>query len=369
MRSYYLAPLLLLIALIPIPAFACTCAPPPPPDPNHSSTLSTPPSIETGTTFEGTVTGAHLKWDLVDANVGDLISADLDKDPPYMLVSFDVSRSYSGQQGKKVELRTGLGGGDCGVPFEVGKQYLVYAWKDESGKLSTGICSGTGFLEDRKADLAALRGEPAVSPDADKLALPSTRLCGHVVKSSQANSPENSLLLISAGDKSPVPTDEAEIAADGSFCAKDVAPGEYYLLYVGGTEEIPDSFGFFPGVTKLSDAKTISVGRGQQIENLLLKVPFQPSYSVSGGVTAFDKAYTELQPKVALFNAEYIQVGLIYSQGLSSDGTFEFPHVLPGKYLAIVTVDGDDASKWLTTKVAVDVDNNVSGLSLTLVKK
>jgi hypothetical protein len=369
MRSYHLAPLLLLIALNPIPAFACKCAPPPPPDPNHSSTLSTPPPIETGTTFEGTVTGAHLKWDLVDANVGDLISADLDKDPPYMLVSFDVSRSYSGQQGKKVELKTGLGGGDCGVPFEVGKQYLVYADKDESGQLVTNICSGTDLVEDRKADVASLRGDPAISPDPQHRVTAPTRLCGHILKSGQADSSENRLLLIGVGNKSIVPSDEAEVEENGSFCASNVAPGEYYLLYVSGSRDATTSFGFFPGVTRLADARTISIERGQQIENLLLKVPFQPFYSVSGRVAAFDKAYAELQPKVALFNAEYIQVGLIYSQDLSLDGIFEFPHILPGKYLAIVTVDGDDASKWFTTKVAVDVDNNVSGLSLTLVKK
>ena len=369
MRSSSLALLCLIFAITPTLALACKCAPPPPPGPNATIKPVARVPDKDETIFEGTVANAQLKGWLFDAKVGDLISADIDHDPPYMLVTFNVSRSYAGQQGKTVDLTTGMGGGDCGYPFEVGKQYLVYAWKDQSGKLSTGICSGTGLLEDRKADLAALHGEPPVSPDADTPVPPSTRLCGHVVNGSQTSSTEKSLLLISKGDKSPVPTDEAELADDGSFCAKNLAPGEYYLLYVGGNEDAPTSLGFYPGVTKFSDAKTIALKSGQQIENVILEVPFQPSFSVSGRLAPFDKSRAELQPKILLFSAEQVFVDLLYRQDVALDGSFRFPNVLPGKYWAIVNVDADDNAKWLTTKVEVDVENDVSGLSLTLIQK
>src|SRR4051812_20239260 len=36
---------------------------------------------------------------------------------------------------KNVELLTGLGGGDCGDPFVVGEKYLVYAFRDDQGRL------------------------------------------------------------------------------------------------------------------------------------------------------------------------------------------------------------------------------------------
>jgi hypothetical protein len=369
MRSFSIELLLLSMAITPASLLACTCAHPPPPGPNGVSS-----SVERGpdkdeAIFEGSVANAQLKGSLVDAKVGDLIAADVGEDSLFMLVSFDVSRSYSGQPRKNVEVRTGLGGGDCGYPFEVGKQYLVYGWKDESGQLFTGICSGTGLLEDRKADIASLRGDPVISLGPEHGVPASTALCGHIVKSNQASSTENRLLLISVGDKSPVPSDEAEVNDDGSFCATNVSPGEYYLLYVGGTEECPTSFGFFPGVAKFSDAETVALKSGQQIENLLLHVPFQPLYSVSGTVEAPEESEAELQPKVLLFNAEQVFVGLIYRQDLSPSGSFRLPQVLPGKYWAVVMVDADDNSKWFTTKVAVDVDNNVSGLVLTLLQK
>lgn len=120
---------------------------------------------------------------------------------------------------------------------------------------------------------------------------------------------------------------------------------------------------------KLSDAKTSVLARGQPVENLLLNVPFQPSYSVSGTVAAFDKSNAELLPKILLFNAEHPLIGLTYRQELSPKGSFAFPHVLAGKYWAIVAVEPDDNSKWFTAKVAVEVDNNVSGLSLTLTQR
>jgi hypothetical protein len=369
MRSSFLALLFLSMTFTPASVLACKCAPPPPPGPNAAPSPVERVPNKDEVVFEGTVVNAQLKWTFLDAKVGDLISADLDGDWPFMIVSFDVSRSYSGQQKKKVELRTGLGAGDCGYLFEVGRQYLVYAWKGQSGELSTGICSGTGLLENRKADIASLRGGRVSSPDSEHRVPAPTKVCGHIVKSNQPSSSENSLVLIGVGNKSPAPSDEAQVNDDGSFCAMNVSPGEYYLLYVGGTEEAPTSFGFFPGVTKLSDAKTVAVERGQQVDNLLLKVPFQPTYSVSGTVAAPEKFDAELQPEIVLLNAEQVFLGLTYRQDLSPNGSFSFPNVLPGKYWAIVMVEAGDSSKWFTKKVEVDVDNNVSGLSLTLTRK
>jgi hypothetical protein len=368
MRFCCIALLYLTTVLAPASVLACSCSLPSP-EPGAAPYLIERPPNPNEAIFEGAVTDAQLKGSLFDAKVGDLISADLDGDSPFMLVSFDVSHSDSEQQLKTFQLRTGLGGGDCGYPFEVGKRYRVYAFKNESGEFSTGICSGTRALEDSKAAGASLHDEPATSTQPADPALPPTRLCGRIVDSNRESSTETRLVLIYAGNKSPVPSEMAEVNRDGSFCALDIPPGEYYLLYRSGDAESPDSFAFFPGATKISDAKAIAIGSGQQVEDLLLKVPFQPSYSVSGAVAAFEKSFAGLRPKVILLKEDQIYFGLNYWQDLTPDGTFAFPHVLPGRYWAIITVDGADTSKWFTTKVAVDVESNVSGLSLTLVQK
>jgi hypothetical protein len=369
MRSCWIALLYLTTLLAPTSTLACSCAPPPPPEPGATPYVVERTPNPDEAIFEGTVTKAQLKGSLFDAKAGDLISADVDGDSPFMLVSFDISHSYSAQQSKTFQLRTGLGGGDCGVTFEVGKQYLVYAFKNESGEFSTGICSGTSALDDSKAAIASLRGEPVASAQPERPVPPPTRLCGHIVDGNRASFSETRLMFLGVNNKSPVPSDQADVNDDGSFCALNIPLGEYYLLYVSGDSESPDSFAFFPGVTKFSDAETIAIKSGQQVEGLLLKVPFQPSYSVSGSVSSFDKSFANLRPKVILLKEDQIYLGLDYRQDLSPDGTFAFTRVLRGKYRAIIAVDGDDASKWFTTKVAVDVDNDVSGLSLMLVKK
>ena len=99
-----------------------------------------------------------------------------------MLISCDVSRSYRGAPEKRVRIRTGLGGGDCGFHFEVGEHYLVYASAGDSGQLSTGICSGTALLEESQANLSYLRGEPVVPQSLERhTPLEGGKLCGRVV--------------------------------------------------------------------------------------------------------------------------------------------------------------------------------------------
>jgi len=49
------------------------------------------------------------------------------------------------------------GSGDCGIDFQVGETYLVYATEDEdSGKLETSVCMRTRRLTEEKGDLAFL---------------------------------------------------------------------------------------------------------------------------------------------------------------------------------------------------------------------
>jgi hypothetical protein len=58
-------------------------------------------------------------------------------------VSFKVTESLRGGLDDTVEVYTGSGGGDCGFGFTKGKSYLVYAHRESTGQLTTGICSRT----------------------------------------------------------------------------------------------------------------------------------------------------------------------------------------------------------------------------------
>lgn len=78
-----------------------------------------------------------------------------------MQVQFKVANSWKGVNGAQAVVQTGAeGGADCGYDFEVGHEYLVYAYTLPGDKtLITGLCSRTRPIEDATPDLAAL-GRP-----------------------------------------------------------------------------------------------------------------------------------------------------------------------------------------------------------------
>lgn len=166
MRFHILVAAVLALALNSAPTLGCSCVQPPP-DTETARDLAEWRAARSDAIFEGRVENIDLKWALMEAKVGTLIPADIEDDnSPEMQVSFDVSRSYRGEQQKNIRIRTGVGGGDCGYDFQLSEQYLVYAVSREPGKLSSGICSGTALVDERKADVSYLRGEPIVSENA-----------------------------------------------------------------------------------------------------------------------------------------------------------------------------------------------------------
>lgn len=77
---------------------------------------------------------------------------------------FTVDKAFRGVEAKEVEVLTGSGGGDCGYGFQLGGQYVVYAYRDNANKLVTSICSRTRPSSDAGADLAYFRDLPKLEP-------------------------------------------------------------------------------------------------------------------------------------------------------------------------------------------------------------
>lgn len=60
-----------------------------------------------------------------------------------LAVKFRVWESWKGVERGFVTAETGLGGGDCGYPFEIAERYLVFADASTSGSLEVSTCSDT----------------------------------------------------------------------------------------------------------------------------------------------------------------------------------------------------------------------------------
>lgn len=87
---------------------------------------------------------------------------------PARIVRVQVDQVLSGVAAgqTEIEILTGLGGGDCGSTFHIGKDFIVYAYAGSDGRLSTNMCSRTRPLEEAAEDLEYLRAKasaPAVS--------------------------------------------------------------------------------------------------------------------------------------------------------------------------------------------------------------
>jgi hypothetical protein len=74
----------------------------------------------------------------------------------FRLYAGDVLTGVEASQ-KEIEILTGDGGGDCGYRFQVGIEYVIYAYKNSAGRLETGICTRTRTLAEAAEDVKYIR--------------------------------------------------------------------------------------------------------------------------------------------------------------------------------------------------------------------
>ena len=118
-------------------AQACTCRPSPPP----TTALG-----ESDAVFAGRV---------VEVSRGEDPMAALTAPMAALTAKFAVSTVWKGEVGETVEVRTPLNSAACGVGFEAGEEWLVYA-NEQEGVLNATLCSRTSPLRAATEDLAAL---------------------------------------------------------------------------------------------------------------------------------------------------------------------------------------------------------------------
>lgn len=124
--------------LSPSPAAACSCAPAPDP----VTALG-----QSAAVFSGKVLRVEEPVRMPFSSTPARIGFD---------VTFEVQTVWKGAlQSQVLVVTSGLGGG-CGIPFQPGDEYLVYASYWEHSDLETNICTRTTLLADATEDLQAL---------------------------------------------------------------------------------------------------------------------------------------------------------------------------------------------------------------------
>jgi hypothetical protein len=234
--------------------------------------------------FEGTPVRFELKWDLLSAKDGELIPADMfsvqpDTKSGSMVVTFRVRRAYKGNLGSEVQLRTGLGGGDCGAIYQPGLNYLVYAWGPSPDQLGVSMCSPGGWIGDREIEvnLRQLRNERPAPEDLKpierwtkenyaaieqkrkhefeerqkRFETVTGRICGSVVHERDSG---GTVSFLSTQGYSPGQPPLALVKDGGAFCSGDLGPGKYYLYFVGDSQH---GAAYYPGVSEPAKATAI----------------------------------------------------------------------------------------------------------------
>ncbi|MBX3275435.1 MAG: hypothetical protein KF729_34540 [Sandaracinaceae bacterium] len=121
------------------------------------------------------------------------------------VVRFEVVQHWKGVETEAIEVETGTSSAACGIAFEPGTSWLVYA-NDDAGVLRTGLCGRTQRIEDAAEDLATLGAGvvPVEVGDADEVEGPATREpparggCGSCASASRGASGPTWLALAAA---------------------------------------------------------------------------------------------------------------------------------------------------------------------------
>lgn len=324
-----------------------------------------------------------------------------------MLVTFRVQTGFKGNPTSEIQIKTGFGGGDCGAVFSTGLSYLVFASGPSADDLGVSMCSPGGWLGDTRletnfrylrkerataADLAPFRRLSAEETAKEYVAQEGQRrrawqefqnryaaltgkICGTVALEGGRDENLGLISFLSTAGYSPFDHPTANTNQDGSFCSNQLGPGEYYLYFSRASDAGLKSAMFYPGVIDRTRATKIEVHAGQTESGFTFKVPVQKTYAVRGIVSTNDRSGLNARTvSVSLVSAEGLPFPFSYNKPVDFQTSFLLPkvkyfifeNVLPGRYIAYVSVLGQG---WYTTKEEVNVTTHMKFISLDLIHR
>ena len=247
--------------------------------------------------------------------------------------SIQVDESFGGRSldVHEVDVLTGTGGGDCGIPFKAGDVYLISAFIGTDGLVHAGICGATRRIDAAGVALRILRqqrnGEHVPSL-AGQIAQHDRSFEGPIGMRDPRPLP-NVLVRVKEDGK----VYETRADADGLYSFYDLPSGQYQfapdlpsgttLSWFIGSDKPPVSFELNAHGCQERNIDVFASGsiQGRIIDssNKLLSEAF--AYIVSAEETALPK---ERQ---------------LYWESQGKDGFFKFVHIPPGRYLILVNPD------------------------------
>lgn len=86
-------------------------------------------------------------------NAAQVVAPSDKKEWPYVEATFKVTDVFKGSPPEEIRLKTGIGGGDCGIQMSVTRKYIIFKDSNEY----VGICSGSAAINPYDEDELAKR--------------------------------------------------------------------------------------------------------------------------------------------------------------------------------------------------------------------
>jgi len=255
-------------------------------------------------------------------------------------VRIRVDESFGGlpPDASEIDVLTGIGGGDCGIPFKPGETYLVQASVSDDGVPRAGICSATRRIDMAGMAIRILRGQR------DGQSLPS--LAGQI-----AQLDRNFDGVLGTAAPKPMANALVRVKSDGgSYETRADMAGLYafYGLPKGRYEFAPD----LPQGTTLSwyigsdrppadfkltgtgcEARNIEVFSSGSIQGRVLD---SSNNLLSHALVYIVPTATKVLPKERR----------LYWVSQGKEGHFKFVHIPPGEYLILVNPEDSQTAEF-----------------------
>lgn len=232
---------------------------------------------------------------------------------------------------RETDIYTGVGNGDCGVPFKAGEVYLIDAFVGKDGTAHAGICSSTRRMDDAGVLLRVLRQQRDGKP-APSLIGQAAQVDRNFDGSLGTLTPKrlvNLLVRVKAGKS----VYETQADADGIYALYGLPAGKYEfapdlplgttLSWFIGSDDPPIPFELHAGACQVRDIEVFPSG---SVQGRILDAAGKPLKSAFVYIVP---AGEEVLPKQ----------GKLYWEYQGKQDFFKFVHIPPGEYLIVVNPD------------------------------
>lgn len=259
----------------------------------------------------------------------------------FALYTFTIERSYQGQKNGEIVIASGLGGGDCNVPFEVGSRYIVLASPSREyykPYLETNECVLTENVNLAHAQIGFLRGEITTQKEWEKrrhqifspLGTDAT-ISGRIHGFRETQFGQVEAWRNEKGQAVPFCVSRA-VSKDGIYTVP-VSAGSYIMRALQWPLADPFLIGYYPSGERIEEAIRVDVLSGQHIRSIDFEVKTPVTHTVTGRI---HKSFWSILPMegmdVELEDRDRMTLRPTRRTKCRADGTFEFKDVYPGRY-------------------------------------